>query len=139
MEIINDQIKRVTSNGTSTLGFGLFIGLATSIWSSNQAIKALFDSLNVVFREKEERGFIRRTALTLAFTVGAIIFILIAMSVVVALPIVLNFIGFGSLTDELIRLARWPLMLVGVALFIALVFRFGPCRQSVGWRWGSLG
>jgi membrane protein len=139
MEIINDQIKRVTSNGTSTLGFGLFIGLATSIWSSNQAIKALFDSLNVVFREKEERSFIRRTALTLAFTVGAIIFILIAMAVVVALPIVLNFIGFGSLTDELIRLARWPLMLVGVALFIALVFRFGPCRQSVVWRWVSWG
>jgi uncharacterized BrkB/YihY/UPF0761 family membrane protein len=35
--------------------------IATSLWSANQAIKALFDSLNVVFREKEQRSFIRRT------------------------------------------------------------------------------
>jgi membrane protein len=139
MDIISDQIKRVTSNGTSKLGFGLLISIATSLWSANQAIKALFDSLNVVFREKEQRSFIRRTALTLAFTVGAVVFILIAMSLVVALPIALDFIGFGSLTDVLLRLARWPLMLVGVALFIALIYRFGPCRQSVAWRWITWG
>jgi uncharacterized BrkB/YihY/UPF0761 family membrane protein len=49
MDIISDQIKRLTSNGTSKLGFGLLISIATSLWSANQAIKALFDSLNVVF------------------------------------------------------------------------------------------
>jgi membrane protein len=139
MDIINDQIKRVASNRTTSLGLGLLIGLATSLWSSNQGIKALFDSLNIVFREKETRGFIRRTALTLAFTVGAVVFVLIAMSLVVALPIALKSIGFGSVTDVLVRLARWPLMLIGVALFIGLVFRFGPCRQSVVWRWVSWG
>jgi membrane protein len=58
----------------------------------------LFDSLNVVFREKEERGFIRRTALTLAFTVCAIIFILIAMSLVVAGSVAFSWYvaNFGS-------------------------------------------
>ncbi len=139
MEIINEQVRRVTSNAPGRLGFGLVIGLATSLWSSNQAIKALFDSLNTVFREKEQRGFIRRTLLTLGFTVGTILFILLAMALVVALPIVLDFLGLHSVTDVLIRLSRWPAMLLVVTLFLAFVYRFGPCRQSVAWRWVSWG
>ncbi len=139
MEVINDQIRRVTSNGASKLGFGLAIGLATSLWSANQGVKALFDSLNIVFREKEKRGFFLRTALTLAFTICTIAFVLIAMAFIVVLPIVLNFFGLGGVTDTLVRLARWPVLLLGVGVFIALVYRFGPSRESVAWRWVSWG
>jgi membrane protein len=139
MEIIDAQVRRLSSNGAGRLGFGLVVGLATSLWSSNQAIKALFDSLNTVFREREQRSFLWRTLQTLGFTLGTILFVLVAMSLIVVLPVALDFIGFGPFSNILVRLARWPAMLLGAAVFLAFVYRFGPCRESVAWRWVSWG
>ena len=99
MQIISDQVHSLTSNGNKALGFALVIGLATSLWSANQAIKAVFDALNVVYDERERRGFFLRTVLTLAFTVGGILFVVIAMGAVVALPVALNFVGLGPESD----------------------------------------
>ena len=139
MEIISDQVHRIASKGRSTLGFGLVIGLVTSLWSANQAIKALFDALNVVFHEKEKRGFFARTALSLAFTGGTIVFVVVAMAAVVALPLVLSFIGLSDVANLLLRLARWPVLLLVMTFFLACVYRFGPSREHARWQWVSWG
>ncbi|MBV9784395.1 MAG: YihY/virulence factor BrkB family protein [Acidisphaera sp.] len=139
MDIIKDQVTRVAANGKAKLGFGLVIGLGTSLWSANQGIKALFDALNVVYHEPEKRSFFRRTLLTLAFTAGSILFVLVAMGAVVVLPILLNFIGLGSTADVLLRVLRWPLLLVAVSVFLSCVYRWGPSRAHAKWRWVSWG
>jgi membrane protein len=139
MQIIEEQVKRITSKGDATLGFGAIIGLLTALWSSNQAMKALVDALNVVYGEHEERSFLYRTVLTLSFTVAGILFILLAMGSVVVLPIVLNFVGLGDTAETLLSLARWPVMLVVVGLFLAAIYRFGPDRDTPKWRWVTWG
>jgi membrane protein len=139
MEIIDEQVKRITSKGNAALGFGVIIGLATALWSSNQAVKAMVDALNIVYGEREDRSFIRRTALTLAFTVAGIVFILLSMGAVVVLPIALKFVGLGGTSETLLSLARWPVMLVVVSLFLACLYRFGPNRDKPKWRWVSWG
>jgi membrane protein len=139
MEIISEQVRRITAKGEGALGFGALIGLATSLWSANQAMKAFVDSLNVVYGEEEKRGFFRRLAVTMAFTVAGILFIVFAMVGVVAVPVVLNFIGLGGTLDSVLRLARWPIMLLAVGLFLACLYRFGPSRERAQWRWVSWG
>jgi membrane protein len=139
MQIIEDQVKRITSKGEAALGIGAIFGLLTALWSSNQAMKAMVDALNVVYGEHETRSFVSRTVLTLSFTVAGIVFILLAMGSVVVLPIVLKFVGLGDTTETLLSLARWPLMLVVVSLFLACIYRFGPSRDQAQWRWVSWG
>lgn len=139
MEIITDQVKRITAKGTGTLGFGALLGLATSLWSANQAMKAMVDSLNIVYGEKEKRGFFLRIAVTLAFTLAGILLIVLAMVGVVAIPVVLNFVGLGDTLEAVLRLARWPVMLLVVGLFLACVYRYGPSRERAQWRWVSWG
>ena len=56
-EVAREQLTRVASNGGSTLGFTFAIGLIISLWSANAAMKALFDTLNIVYGEHEKRGF----------------------------------------------------------------------------------
>jgi membrane protein len=136
---LKDQVQRIASKGSATLGFSLVIGLATSLWSANQAIKAMFDALNVVFEEKECRSYLMFTLQTLAFTLSGLIFILLSIGAIVAVPIVLKFIGFGPWADALLRLARWPLLLVMMTFFLACLYRFGPCRRKPKWRWPSWG
>lgn len=138
MQIITDQVHSLASSGKA-LGFGAVLGIATSLWSANQATKALFDALNVVYHETEKRGFLLRTAVTLAFTVGGILFVLLAMAAVVAVPVVLNVVGLGAVADLLLRLLRWPVLLVALAALLACIYRFGPSREKARWHWVTWG
>ena len=139
MDIIKEQVQRLTQNPASSLGFGAILGLATALWSANQGSKAVFSALNNVYDEKEKRGVVKLTAVTLAFTAGALVFLLIVMSAVVVLPIVLNFVGLEGSTDLLVRIARWPAVLVLLAVFLAVLYRLGPSRKAAKWRWISWG
>ncbi len=139
MQIISDQVHSLASNGATALGFGAVIGLATSLWSANQATKALFDALNVVYDEKEKRGFLLRTAVTLAFTLGGIVFVLLAMAAVIVVPIVLNLVGLGGVGGLLLRILRWPALLVALAALLACIYRFGPSRERARWSWVTWG
>ncbi len=139
MQIISDQLHALASKGNGALGFGLILGLLTSLWSANAGIKALFDALNVVYEEHEKRGYVHRTLLSLAFTVGAIAFVIVAIAATIVLPAVLGAVGLGGTTDLLLKLARWPVLLLVVAAFLASVYRYGPSRTHARWRWVSGG
>jgi membrane protein len=55
-EVAREQLTRVASKGGSTLGFTFAMGLIISLWSANAAMKALFDTLNIVYGEQEKRA-----------------------------------------------------------------------------------
>ena len=78
-QIIGDQIQRLTSQPPQKLGFAMIAGLVISLWSANGGMKAMFDALNIVYHEKEKRGFFRLNAISLAVTFGAIGFVIIAL------------------------------------------------------------
>ncbi len=139
MGLIEDQVKALAANGRQTLSFGVVAGVLTSLWSANQGIKSVFDALNVVFHEKEKRGYLARTLLSLCFTFGAILFLVLAMLGIVVLPIVMNFVGFANDTAVLLTLARWPLLIVVLTLFLSVVYRFGPSRTEPHWHWVTWG
>ena len=139
MQIITDQIKSLTSAPHNALGFGAIFGLLTTLWSANAGIKSLFDSLNAVYEERETRSFLHRTWLSLAFTVGTLVFIILALTAVAVVPAVLQFVYLGALADTLLSLGRWPLMLGAIMLFLAMVYRYGPSRAKAKWRWISWG
>jgi membrane protein len=139
IDIVGEQLQRLTDQPPERLGLTFFTGLAISLWSANAGMKALFDTLNIVYGEKEKRSFIKLNALSLAFTVGGLLFALVAIAAVVALPVVLNFVGLGRATELLLTLGRWPVLFVVVALWIALIYRFGPSRDTPQWRWVTWG
>jgi membrane protein len=139
MALIEEQVRRVTERPAGALGFGAIAGLAIALWSANQATKALFDALNVVYEEKEKRGFVRLTLVTLAFTLGGLVFAIVAMTGVVVLPVLFGFVGLGETVEWVLRLARWPLLVLVVGVMLAALYRFGPSRQRARWRWVSWG
>jgi membrane protein len=134
-EIIGEQVKRIASQGGGTLGFAFFFGLALALWSANAGMKAMFDALNVAYDEEEKRGFFSLNLRSLTFTLGAIVFILLAVGAIVVIPVVLNFVGLGAVAEWLLWLARWPALLAGVVLGLAVLYRYGPSRDKAEWKW----
>jgi membrane protein len=107
--------------------------------SANAAMKSLFDTLNIVYGEQEKRGFVKLNAISLSFTVAAIAFVLIALAAVVVVPVILDYVWLSNIAELVIRLARWPVLFVAVALALACVYRFGPSREAPRWKWLTWG
>ncbi|WP_187435525.1 YihY/virulence factor BrkB family protein [Bradyrhizobium cytisi] len=139
IDVAREQLTRVASHRNQALGLTFVIGLTVSLWSANAAMKSLFDTLNIVYGDKETRGFLKLNAMSLGFTVAGIVFVLAALGAVVVVPVVLNYVGLSNFADLLVRLARWPAMFVVVALALALIYRFGPDREAPRWRWITWG
>lgn len=139
MEIIGEQVKRIASQGGGTLGFSFAIGLVISLWSANAGMKAIIDALNIVYEEEEKRSFIALNAQSLAFTLGAILFIVLAIGGIVVMPVVLEFVGLGSTAETLLSLTRWPVLLLVVVAGLAVLYRYGPSRDKAEWKWVTPG
>jgi membrane protein len=139
IEVAREQLTRLSSKGSQTLGITFAIGLGTSLWSSNAAMKALFDTLNIVHGEEEKRGFFKLNAVSFGFTLGAIVFLIAALGFIVALPIILGYVGLSGAGELLLRIGRWPAMLVILTAALALIYRYGPSRERARWRWITWG
>jgi uncharacterized BrkB/YihY/UPF0761 family membrane protein len=129
IDVIRDQMARIALRDNSTLGLTFGIGLLVSIWSANAGIKSLFDALNLVYNEEEERGLIKLNLVSLTFTVAAILFGVVGLAAVVVLPVALNYVGLSGATNLIIRIGRWPILFLLVAVALAFVYRYGPSRS----------
>jgi membrane protein len=138
VEILREQIGRLTAN-SSKLGLGFIFGLAIALWSANSGMKAIMDALNVVYEEKEKRGFIKLNLVSLGFTLAGIGVLLLALATVVVLPVALNYLGLHNATEQLLRFARWPLLIVVIIFGLAVLYRYGPSRREPRWQWISVG
>jgi membrane protein len=137
VDVVRDQLSRLTAQGSTKLSISFVISLAISLWSANGGVKALFDALNVVYEEKEKRSFIKLNAISLAFTLGMIAFLVVALVCVIAVPAVLSHLP--SVIGEIVNIARWPALLLLVAVALALIYRYGPSRTEPRWRWITWG
>jgi membrane protein len=138
IDIVSNQINRVVAKGDAKLGFGFIFGLALAIWSANAGMKAIFDGLNVIYDNDEQRGFIRLNLVSLAFTFGALVSLLLAIGAVVVFPIALFQFGLQDVVGTAADILRWPFLLLLVLLGLAVLYRFGSTRK-VGWKWVTPG
>lgn len=139
LDVIREQVIRIASAGGGKLGLSFIVGLAISLWSANAGMKAVFDALNIVYDEEEKRSFVQLNLQSLAFTLGAVAFIIVAIVGIVVLPIVLDFVGLGSGTEWLLSLIRWPVLLAAVVAGLAVLYRYGPSRDKAEWKWVTPG
>jgi membrane protein len=138
-QIVQEQVARVVSKGNTTLGATFLFGLLLAIWSANAGVKAIFDALNVAYEEREKRSFIRLNLVSLAFTVGGIVALLLMVGAVVAFPLALDHLGLAPESKLIVALARWPLLFVILLVALAILYRFAPSRDAPRWQWLSLG
>jgi len=137
--IVDEQVTRIVTRTTGTLGFTFFFGLGLALWSANAGVKAVLDALNIAYGVKERRGFIRLNLVSLAFTIGGIAMLLLAIAGVVAMPIALSYLPVGRLNESALTWLRWPGLLVLLLLGLALLYRFGPDLDNARFRWISPG
>ena len=139
LDLLAQEMGRIAGKSTPTLSTAFLVSFAIAFWSANSGIVALFDALNVIYKEREKRSLVRLYGTTFLFTLGAIGFGVAATTAVVVIPVLLNLVGLSSFSDRLLSIARWPILLILVVLGLALIYRYGPSRHEAKWRWVTWG
>ena len=139
LALIAEQITVISRQGNETIGAAFVVGLLIALGSANSGMAALFDALNVVYDEREKRSLVRFYATTLLFTLAGIVFVILAITGVVVLPLMLRFVGLATTTEWLIAILRWPVLLVSIVVSLACIYRYGPSRRDARWRWVTWG
>jgi hypothetical protein len=99
-------------------------------------MKSMFDALNIVYKEREKHGFVKLNLLALAFTGGAILFVLVALGGIIVLPALFSWMGATGPMAVITKIARWPVLLTIITVALAVLYRYGPNRSEAQC-WGS--
>jgi membrane protein len=139
LDMLGEEISRIAAKSEGKLTFGFLLGLAIALWSANAGMKAIFDALNIIYDEDENRGLIWLNVVSLFFTICAIAGAGLAIALVVVFPVLLAAFGLTSFDHPIIGYLRWPAMFVLIILGLAVLYRYGPSRRLAKWRWISVG
>lgn len=125
---------------------GSFFGSATpylvlliAVWSTNNGVKGLFFALNTIFDRTERRGFLRFTAVSLAFTGGALVLAIAVTALVVVVPYLRWLSGFPDEWLAVSPYLRWPVLYVLAAAALGILSRYAPNREGERWPLVTIG
>jgi membrane protein len=135
-------IESITAN-RSAAGILFVVGLATAVWSASGYIGAFMRASNIIWETPEGRSFFKLRPLQLGVTLAMIITLaIVALALVLTGPIVQavgDSIGVGDTALTVWDIAKWPVLLVVLALMIGVLYYAAPNVKLPGFRWITIG
>jgi membrane protein len=132
--LLQDQLKRLTTEPSSKLGIAALLSFLFSIWSASSATKAVMDGLNVVYEETEKRSFLSYNATALVLTATGLLAMVVLLGVTILLPPLFNAVlpeGGGLIA----WVVSYAVLLLTMWASISSLYRYAPSRQEAKWRW----
>jgi membrane protein len=135
----SEILQNVANAGRRSLSIGLVVSLVAVLWSASGGVQGLIKGLNVVYDERETRGFFKLRALSLLLTLGAIVVAVVALALITVFPAAIDNLGLGQAGELAASIARWVVLALLVLFALAVVYRFAPDRANPRWRWVTPG
>jgi membrane protein len=137
--LLETQLKDIATASSSALGWGLVASLGGALFAASGGVQNLINAVNIAYDEEETRGFLKLRGLALLMTLGAVVFLAVAVGLIAVLPVVLKAVNLGSLALVAVQVARWVGLVVAVAAALAVIYRYAPDRDNPKFRWVGLG
>lgn len=127
---VHDALESMIRKSGGTAGLTLVLGILLALNGASSSFGAAGRALNVVHGIGEDRGFVKRKAVDLAWTL-AVVFLMLLTIVAVFLggqiaDDLLGTLGLGDTGAAIWSIVRWPLALLAIALAFAIVYAFAP-------------
>ncbi len=138
-DLVTAQLRSIVTGSSGSAGVAAVLGILVALWSASSGMKHLIGAINLAYDEDETRGFVRVRAISLAMTVGAIIFLVLSFATIAVLPAAISKTGLGAAARISVGVLRWVVLLLGMMVGLAIVYRYGPARDEPKWSWTSPG
>ena len=138
-DLVTAQLRSIVTGSAAGASVAAVLGVVVALWSASSGMKHLIGAINLAYDEDENRGFVRVRAISLAMTVGAIVFLVVAFGIIAVLPAASSKAGLGAAARILIGVVRWVVLLAGMMVGLSVLYRYGPARDEPKWSWASPG
>ena len=133
------QLQTLVSPTHATLGVGAVVSALIAIWSARQGIAAVMSATNIAYYERERRGLVTQIAISLGFTIAAVLAFLVMLVLGIAVPLLIEVFPLGPVAAGAILVIRWVLLWLVAVLALSVVYRYAPDRENAQWRWVTWG
>jgi membrane protein len=137
--LIQTQAGELASHAGGGVTFAAIGGIILALYSANNGTKSLIEGLNIIYDEREKRGFFKLNLVALGLTMLLVVGMILAMALVILLPALLGHLGLGAVLATVATYLRWPLLFVGAMVVLTMFYRYAPSREEPRWRWVSWG
>jgi membrane protein len=138
--LITDQLTSLSSGGQQGLGLTVIISLLVALWSASGGVGNLITAVNAAYDEDEDRNFVKKRGLALLMTLGAIVFLLVVLTLLAVVPPLLEAaLGGNPVIHFLLLAVRWVVLVALVMAALAVLYRFAPDRDAPQFAWVSVG
>jgi membrane protein len=131
-DFFSSQLADLAGGSNGGLGLSAAVGIVIALWGASGAVKHLMAALNTVEDVHETRGMLALRAISLAFIVGAVVVIGLAIGLMAVLPALLASSGLGTWGRVVVGIVRFPLLGLVMVLSLAVLYRYGPNRPPPG-------
>ncbi len=140
---VEASLETLVETSGAKAGFALVLGLALGINGASGAFGAAGRALNVVYAVGEDRSFVRRKLVDIAWTL-----LVIALGLVALISVLLGgevakdlfgTIGLGETAGTIWTYARWLVALAAMMLTFAIIYAFAPDLPDRRFQWISPG
>lgn len=131
--LITGQLQSLAAADNGALGIAAVISILAALWSASGGMAMLINALNVAYDEDNDRGFVKNRALAVLMTFGAILFLLVVVSLLTVPADILG--DLGTIGIVLVNILRWVLLAGLLAAALAVLYRVAPDRDDARWRW----
>lgn len=136
--LITDQLERITQEQQG-IGVTLAVSVVAALWAASSGVKHLIGAVNAAYDERETRKFLKLRGLSLALTLGAVLFAAVAIGVIGVLPVLVSELPFGAVGQALVQVGSYVGLAAGFCLGLAVLYRYAPDRDAPRWQWVSWG
>ena len=133
--ILADQVDQLVGAEQSALGIATLISFGLALWSARLGVQALMEGLNVVYGETDTRNIVVQYLFSLLLTFVLILFAIVSLLAVVAVPAILRFVELGGAGAVLAQIAPPVILGFAVILVIGALYRYAPSRSPARKRW----
>ena len=137
--LLSDQMTSLTSSNQQGLGIGLVVALLAALWSASGGMGNLITAVNITYDEDDERHFVVRKGLALVMTLGAIVFVVVAVGLIAVLPAVVKALGLPTVIQVVVGIVRWFGLVLAMMVALSVLYKIAPDRDSPKMRWTSIG
>lgn len=127
LQLIRKQMSSIAQSPGSSLGIALVASVLIAIYSASQGMGAMISALNIALDERKNSGFIKHKALILLYTLAAICFAVIMLSVI-GLTAYLQHLGLPSWLDTVIQIVLWIILLAMMIVVVTALYALTPGR-----------
>ncbi|MFS0884702.1 YihY/virulence factor BrkB family protein [Aeromicrobium sp. 179-A 4D2 NHS] len=128
--LITGQLEQLTSQSSGSLGLSAIIAIVLAVYSASGGISNLVTAINQLYGLPDRRSFIMRKLLALGLTAGALVFGLVAISLVAVVPVVLDLVDVVPGARLLANVLRWVVLAGGIVVAIGVLYRQAPDRPA---------